>query len=210
MLLLACSTFSLGVWQLNRAAQKLSFSLARRNLPIAPVTGQWMPEQTLYLDNRQMDGRQGFFVVTPFMTKANEYLLVERGWIQRDFLDRKRLQPIKTPVGITTIKLRAMAEPAPSAVFATDWALEYPIVQYIDESKVKARMGDSQYIGLKQQVTNAGEDLGDGLKRNWYEPATGVEKNYGYAFQWFAMSAVIVGLYVWYQWIKPQAKEVSK
>ena len=36
----------------------------------------------------------------------------------------------------------------------------------------------------------------DGLVRDWPAPDLGVEKHYGYAFQWFALSALILALYV--------------
>ena len=44
----------------------------------------------------------------------------------------------------------------------------------------------------------------DGLLRQWPRPAAGVHKHYGYAFQWFALSALILGLYVWFQLIRPR------
>jgi surfeit locus 1 family protein len=43
----------------------------------------------------------------------------------------------------------------------------------------------------------------DGLRRDWPEINAGVEKHWGYAFQWFAMAATQVLLYFWFQWIKP-------
>ena len=36
--------------------------------------------------------------------------------------------------------------------------------------------------------------------------ALGVEKHYGYAFQWFAMSALVLGLYLWFQWLRPRGR----
>ena len=38
----------------------------------------------------------------------------------------------------------------------------------------------------------------------WPEPAADVQKHYGYAFQWFALCALILGLYVWFQLIRPR------
>jgi len=37
-------------------------------------------------------------------------------------------------------------------------------------------------------------------------PAQGVsaDRNFGYAVQWFMLSALIAGLYLWFQWIKPR------
>ena len=31
----------------------------------AQLQGQWLPEQMIYLDNRQMQGKVGFYVLTP-------------------------------------------------------------------------------------------------------------------------------------------------
>jgi surfeit locus 1 family protein len=42
----------------------------------------------------------------------------------------------------------------------------------------------------------------EGLLREWPQPATGVEKHYGYAFQWFGLSALITLLYVWFQIVR--------
>ena len=43
----------------------------------------------------------------------------------------------------------------------------------------------------------------DGLLRHWPAPAADVQKHYGYAFQWFAIAAGIVFLYVWHRFIRP-------
>jgi surfeit locus 1 family protein len=44
---------------------------------------------------------------------------------------------------------------------------------------------------------------GDGLRRDWPAPAAGAAKNHGYAAQWFALSALILALYVWFQLVQP-------
>ena len=46
--------------------------------------------------------------------------------------------------------------------------------------------------------------LSDGLLREWPQPASGAGKNIGYAFQWWAIAAVIAVLYVWFQFIQPR------
>ena len=40
------------------------------------------------------------------------------------------------------------------------------------------------------------------LRRDWPEPTTGVDKHYGYAFQWFGLSVLVVLLYVWFQLVR--------
>ena len=193
-------TFSLGLWQIDRAAQKEKLSQDRSNVQPTRLSGKWSADNTVYVDNRQMNSKQGFFVVTPLFISSSEYVLVQRGWIPRDFNDRKKLAPIDTPAGVATIEMRTMAEPKPPAVFAKEAASERPIVASIDLAEFAKVMPDKAYKGMAQQVGTATE----GMLRNWYEPASGSEKNYGYAFQWFAMCAVLAGLYLWYQWIKPK------
>jgi len=42
----------------------------------------------------------------------------------------------------------------------------------------------------------------DGLSRDWPRINTGLEKHYGYAFQWFALCGLIVLLYGWFQIVR--------
>ncbi len=50
------------------------------------------------------------------------------------------------------------------------------------------------------------DDSGDGLRREWPVPAFDVHTHHGYAFQWFALSALITALYVWFQLIVPRRR----
>ncbi|MEY3513678.1 MAG: phosphoenolpyruvate--protein phosphotransferase, partial [Pseudomonadota bacterium] len=62
----------------------------------------------------------------------------------------------------------------------------------------------SHEIGVTLAATVLQTDANtDGLQRNWPEITTGIEKHWGYAFQWFALAVVQLLLYFWYQWIKP-------
>jgi surfeit locus 1 family protein len=50
-------------------------------------------------------------------------------------------------------------------------------------------------------VVQTGADS-DSLRRDWFEVGVTADKNHGYAFQWFALSALLAFLYLWFQWIK--------
>jgi surfeit locus 1 family protein len=197
-LAMAALTFGLGMWQLDRAAQKEKISLERKQAQPVSLSGRWLADQTLYVDNRQMNAKQGFFVVTPLLLVDNDYVLVERGWIARDFRDRKKLQSIETAAGDVTLSVRRLADPVLPAVIADNAASEHPIVQYLDLKAIDKALASKTYKGYVQQLGSASE----GLRRDWFEPASGVEKHHGYAFQWFALCALLVGLYIWFQWIK--------
>jgi surfeit locus 1 family protein len=46
--------------------------------------------------------------------------------------------------------------------------------------------------------------VADGLRRDWPVVDAGLGKHYGYAFQWFGLSALFAGLYVWFQLLRPR------
>ena len=50
----------------------------------------------------------------------------------------------------------------------------------------------------------------DGLLRQWPAVAIDVGKHHGYAFQWFALCALITGLYVWFQLLRPRLRAASQ
>ena len=97
---------SLGRWQLGRAAEREAIYatiMAGRNLPAvtlgsamphsqllewraATASGQWMNRYTVLLDNRNHNGRPGFWVATPLMLDAateRVAIMVLRGWVER-------------------------------------------------------------------------------------------------------------------------------
>jgi len=46
----------------------------------------------------------------------------------------------------------------------------------------------------------------DGLQRQWTPAVLDVSKHHGYALQWFALSTLITGLYVWFQLLRPRRR----
>ena len=53
-------------------------------------------------------------------------------------------------------------------------------------------------------VVQTGEAVGagDGLQRDWPVVGAGVDKHYGYAFQWFGLCGLMALLYVWFQIVR--------
>jgi surfeit locus 1 family protein len=37
-----------------------------------------------------------------------------------------------------------------------------------------------------------------------------VHKHYGYAFQWFALALLVIGLYVWFQVLQPRLTRTAR
>ncbi|MDW5442111.1 SURF1 family protein [Polaromonas sp. SM01] len=219
--LMVALTFSLGQWQLRRAAQKETLQAAidaQKKLPAldgwaliatkniadvmhrrAVLQGTWQGAHTVYLDNRPMNGKSGFWVVTPLaLTDSGQWILVQRGWVPRDFGDRTRLPAIVTPEGLVSVPGR-MAPP-PSKLYAFEGADQGRIRQNLDVAAFSAEIGVPLLPASMLQTGAASE----GLLRDWPAPNTGVDKHHGYAFQWFGLCALVAGLYVWFQLILPR------
>jgi surfeit locus 1 family protein len=178
-------------------------------------------EATVYLENRQMQSRPGFFVVTPLQLDDGTAVLVQRGWQPRDLMDRTRVVPPPTPAGLVQVSGRIA--PPPARLYEFEGQAQGPIRQNLDvqafgqEWRLRLRplsllqldeQLDGQLNGqLKKPSPNAAPSSApDGLLRDWLAPASGVHKHYGYAFQWFALAALILGLYVWFQLIRPRRR----
>lgn len=167
----------------------------------AVLRGTWLAQHTVFLDNRQMGGKPGFYVVTPLrLAGAGPVILVERGWVQRNFVQRDKLPDIATPPGV--VELHGRMAPPPAKLYEFAGSDRGPIRQNIDLAQFRAETG---LAVLPMSVQQTGEPS-EGLLREWPEPASGVEKHYGYAFQWWALSALIAILYVWFQFIAPRRK----
>lgn len=225
-LLVSSVTARLGVWQLDRAAQKTQAQAqtdARRQLPALTLVeiatnadavaaqynrrvtlqGRWLPQGTVFLDNRQMNARPGFYVVTPLLLAAGDAVMVQRGWVPRDSNDRSRVPQIALPDGIVAIQGR-MAPP-PSHLYDFGDAGSGPIRQNLDLAGHAASLGLNLRPWSVQQTdpVTAGESP---LLRDWPAPAVDVQKHFGYAAQWFALSALCAGLYAWFQLVRPRLR----
>lgn len=209
-------TASLGQWQFRRAAQKeaLQLSLQTKNKlaslntaallqltdpvqdrdRVVSLQGRWIVEKTVFLDNRPMDNKTGFWVYTPLLLAgSNASVLVQRGWVPRNFLDRAQLPQVETPPGAVTVTGRIA--PPPSKLYSFNAVESGQIRQNIDVASFRQESGLAL---LNMSVVQTGP-ASEGLKRNWPAPDLGVDKHHGYALQWFALSGLTVGLYCWFQ-----------
>lgn len=216
-------TASLGLWQLDRAAQKLALQAqindrsglaawGNAELLQAPdpttgvyrpvnLVGAWVPDASVFLDNRQMNARVGFFLVSPLRLEGSDrVVLVQRGWVARDFSDRARVPSVTTPAG--TVRVAGRLAPPPGKLFELGEAGLGPIRQNIDLAAFQRETG----LPLLDVSVQQSGDAADGLLREWPQVALDVGKHHGYAFQWFALCALAGILYVWFQILSPRRK----
>ena len=223
-------TFSLGLWQVGRAAEKTALQNAKQqqaeqlvlegrslgtSLDEAPqrqalmhrrmaLKGQWLPEHTVFLENRQMNAKPGFFALTPLKLEGTgAVVLVQRGWAQRSFTDRTALPVLQTPAG--WVEVQGHLAPWPSRLYDFGGTEIGPIRQNLDLKAYRQATGlQVLEVTLLQSGTAS-----EGLLREWPLVASGVDKHHGYAFQWFGLSGLIALLYVWFQIVQPRRQKRS-
>jgi len=216
-------TASLGQWQLGRAAQKqalLDAHAAQRALPpldgrslslaldtpqqhplwlhrAVVLQGQWLPDHTVYLDNRAQGAQAGLIVLTPLQLAHGPVVLVQRGWAPRNFMDRQALPAVPTASG--PVQVQGRLAPWPSRIYDFGGSESGPLRQNLDWEAFRSETRlPLLRVSVQQEVGD------DPLRRAWPVVAAGVEKHHGYAFQWFGLSALIALLYVWFQIVRPR------
>ncbi len=216
-------TARLGVWQLSRASEKQAYVDAVQAKSEAPtlteadwqgrppgaeeqhrrvrLSGYWEPQFTRYLDNRTMAGAVGFLVVTPLRLDDQTRVVVQRGWLPRNRADRLAIAPYETSGERVTIEGVLSLPPSQYFSLGEDTG-EGLVLQNLDWVHYKSSVGAE--IG-SMSVKQLGEDA-DGLQRRWDPIDAKISTHYGYAFQWFALSAATVFLYIWYQIWRPRRR----
>jgi surfeit locus 1 family protein len=178
---------------------KQNWTLAEADSRRLVVEGVFLADQAIWLDNRPQpgasaskagSGQSGFYVLMPFQVVGmeNTVIWVQRGWGPRNREDRLALPPINTPSGELRIEGIAIAQP--DRVFELgDGGVggngPVRIQQNLDLMKEAERHRWQQIPFVLKQI---GDSENDGLMRNWTAAASGVERHYAYAFQWFALA----------------------
>jgi surfeit locus 1 family protein len=202
---------SLGAWQLDRAGQKrdlfADFAASEQAVPLdgasggigelrryAPVraTGKYLPDRQFLLDNMVEASRAGYRVLTPLLMDDGGMVLVDRGWIPRDF--STELAP---DIGVDdrrrTVTGRLDQLPRPGIVLESELAPGWPkVVQFPTPDELSGALDTRLVPGLL--LLDATEP--DGYLRNWRPSDFGPEQHLGYAVQWFALALTLVILYL--------------
>ena len=155
------------------------------------VRGRFEPKYAVLIDNRILHGVVGYQVVMPLRINAGErHVLVNRGWVaatgSRDILPQIKTPPEEVLIaGLATVPSKRYLELSKQVAEGKVW-------QNLTLERYRAAMP----IALQPVVIQQESEIDDGLKREWSAPDLGIDKHYGYAFQWFAMAAAIVIIYL--------------
>ena len=208
----------LGFWQLDRAGEKLALQTGYKNhISAAPVNlgqavrqrsqadrmhwrrcileGRYDPLRTFLLDNRVYRGAVGYQVFSRFALQDGASVLVDRGWVAAPgsrgeaprinaVAGRLTLTGVAKPVPVTGIKL------APDV--PENMGGNLVRVQRIDLAQIAAQTGWT----LLPYVVRLDPGAAGALVWNGTEPGFNRERHLGYAFQWFALAATVLVIYI--------------
>jgi len=237
----ALTCISLGRWQLSRAQERKQIAAAiqegrageRLNLNTdtkteqlqpwrpAKVEGNWQPQFSLLLDNRNLDGKPGLWLATPLLLADGKAVLVLRGWFARP-IGTETAPIVTNPEGVQKIEgelslrvprlfeLWGAREHSESSLppgwpdknqinSSTDLKQDVnklPRLQNIDLDELSKRTG----IKFLPAVLMQKNEMDDVLKRVWPEPSIDSDKNMGYAMQWFGFAAIAVIAWLGFAW----------
>lgn len=216
-------TARLGFWQLSRAHTKESLNAITEARQLEPalqnddwtavpasdgwlqrnvdVEGHWLHQFTVYLDNRSMKNQQGFFVLTPFQLPNGAVLWVQRGWVARDRARSDYLPPVQTPEGRVSLQAKVVSSPSKLMELGSSAQAKEGFAVLRQNVDLEAFRLETKLnvLATLQQTQSDSKNAPDGLLREWPKSISGADKNRGYAFQWFALSALALILFAWFQ-----------
>ena len=142
------------------------------------LQGRWLPEHTVYLDNRQMQGRPGFFVLTPLQLSGGGagVVLVQRGWVARNFQDRTALASVETPQGEVEVTGRLAL--GPSRLLELAGADKGPGASRIRQNLDLATFAAETGLALAPLTVVQTQGPADGLLRQSSDPYIMVREAY--------------------------------
>ncbi len=212
---------TLGMWQLDRAAQKerlfaafanaseqapVSLEEARRSehplrYPLVSVRGRYDTVHTYVLVDQARDGKVGSVAYAIFEpADGSTPLLVDRGFVARDARGAPAIPPL--PAGQQQI-LALYAPPPGSGLRLGGNALTrqdaWPKQSiYID----LAEIGEDAGRQLDPNILLLAPDESSGFVRAWRPNVFPPERHRAYAFTWFTLAAVAAGTFVGMHWRK--------
>jgi surfeit locus 1 family protein len=219
----ACVLFvSLGRWQWNRgtlrAAQAEEFArgadeavpLGTRTLEHVArfqrvrVSGHFDTAHQFLLDNRTVEGRAGYDVLTPLDRAEGPTILVDRGWVPftgyRDRLPEVSFTPRELDEVVGRVD-ELPSEGLQSGRAPPDTSARWPkVTTYPHAAELAAALGrptEPRIVLLDPRAPN-------GYLREWQPPGLPAIRHWSYAVQWWAFAVLAVALWAILRFKKPR------
>ena len=212
--MVALIALSLGNWQSRRAEEKqrlaselatqaalppLDMQLVKEGKAPAyfrsvQMTGSFIAQWPIYLDNRPYQGQAGFYLLMPFKLKDSEQtLLVMRGWLPRDAQNRLQLPITPTPEGVLQLEGKVRESVGHVMQLGSEPALQSGVIR---QNLEVAELSKTSGLKLENFIIEQTSETADGLIRDWSEASLGIEKHRGYAFQWYGLAVTALLFFI--------------
>jgi surfeit locus 1 family protein len=179
-----CAAFiALGNWQARRADEKRELAAQLEKKRVA-VSGTFLPEYTVFLDNKIRNHRAGYEVLMPLRVDG-ESIVVNRGWIEAG-RTRDALPEVRTPAG--QVRVEGLALERLPRVLNLDQQASGKVRQSLDLGGFAAQTG----LRLRPYFLEQHSAADDGLVRDWPRPDAGVAMHESYSLQWYSFAALTV------------------
>jgi surfeit locus 1 family protein len=158
--------------------------------------GRYDVEHQFLLDNQILEGKAGYFVLTPFLLDSGGTVLVNRGWValgkdRHVVPDVSIKQPVQHIQGRINhfpgvgIKLKGAEIPT------ENWPA---VVQVVDTQVLSAKLVRELY----DFQIELDADQPEGYQRQWrITTLITPEKHVAYAVQWFGLALTLTVLFFW-------------
>lgn len=203
----------LGIWQLDRAAEKQarlqayaqSDQFGPVNVDLQQVfdavpgyrqvrlSGRYDVDHQFLLDNQMQDGKVGYHVFTPLRLTDDHAILINRGWVPQGS-SRTSLPVIPTPAG--KVSILGVLSPSPGYGMLLGDIESDKIWPRVVQAIVLPRLASDLGAELAPQVLLLDPAETDGFVRQWKIVQFGPERNLGYAFQWFSMAVAVLVIFI--------------
>ncbi len=212
---------SLGFWQLDRADQKSVIlaavtkkmnSESLRSLPAKndiensryqhiELEGQFDQEHLIYVDNKIVFGKVGYYVVSPFLvSNSSKSVLVNLGWISMG-QSRQELPSVKLPDGKILIsgRIKTNLDNVYSLSDKSFDKVNWPLVVQWTSPKQLSNLLNIEIqplIILLDKSKNKMNKLDKQFKREWKFISSSPDTHTSYAMQWFSLALVLVLIFI--------------
>jgi surfeit locus 1 family protein len=167
------------------------------------VRGEFIAASTVYWDNRFAGRVSGLAVITPLRPAGGgKLILVDRGLVQPEG-DRSKLPAVATPAGLVEIRGRAYIAPRRTLELKENTDAG-SLWQNLTPEKFAARTGLDVQPFILRQIGDAGSG---GLIRApdsgpTSEAGMTAAKHRGYAFQWYSLALLTLGLFLFFTFFR--------
>ncbi|MFP6801996.1 MAG: SURF1 family protein [Pseudomonadales bacterium] len=208
IVLIAAGFIRLGIWQLDRASEKMALQTAMQQeqqkeainiediiltrdgtIPNLHVTlaGEYINEKSFLLVPQSYNGQLGFGVITPFrLQNSNRIVLVDRGWITVASGAQLNFGLVVGTRQLTAqIHLRSGSPGSDERPDTSSWPVQ---IRRLDVDVISEILGED----LFPYPVRLNEDQPGVLIRHWTAVTANSNANISYAIQWFVFAAAIV------------------